>query len=497
MKAEFDTRRVNRFNVILIWVLSTILVVQGLIVAGWDYGIKVMLTTYSATLFSTFLLLVNKKFPKLDIVCGVLIPFSVAVTASILGYIVKGESTTRIFMIYIGTLAMAALYFKQSVLLIYTGCYNAMLLIFFILNPEGLLGKNATMSELITRMGNGILIVVILFFLTKWGHSYVVSAQKKEAEAIQTAEKLTIIFSTIDENTFQLDESITKVHQYMQSIEMASSQTTQVVDKIAEGVTKQAESTGEIAKKTSDATSTIQETQKISSQTMGFSDEMKDIVMANVRNVQVMLEEMHTIDTAVGSAMNTVVELKESMEQINRFMDNITGIARQTNLLALNAAIEAARAGEAGKGFSVVADEVRNLAEMSSTTVRDVLSVIDNLQDVASKTYEKVLEGREAVANGTKVIEEVEEQFGRLEGNSEQIGLQIRKQDKKISDVNEAFFHILVKLENISSLSSEHAAATEEILASMEEQNENIQIMSGEISGMRDLSRNLQTKLNR
>jgi methyl-accepting chemotaxis protein len=496
MKRNYDSRRINNFNVILIWGISTVLIIQSFISTGFGYGIKVLTATYLASIFSTLLALGCRKFEKLTHLAGILIPLSVVISSSFLNHIEGGAITVRVFLMYTGSFAMVALYFNRSILLEYAAVFNLFIIGFFLCDPIGLLGEIHTVREFATRLICLDLMLCILYFLTKWGSEYVSSAMMKEKEAVEMTQKLEGAFVVIDENTLQLNDAISKAYQYIQTIETVSNQTTQVVDKIAEGVSKEAESTGAIAKKAAYATGTIKETQVISAKTIEHSGEMQDIIHENSEGIDIMLKQMGTIENAVGTAMNTVVDLKDSMEQINQFMASITAIASQTNLLALNAAIEAARAGEAGQGFAVVAEEVRNLAEMSSRTVKEVLAVVEKLQKAAAQTYDKVVDGKDAVTEGTKVIEEVKGRFGMLQKNSELINSQIKDQDFKISEVNTAFAVILDQLENISGVSSEHAASTEEILASMEEQNQSIRIATGEIAVMQELSRSLRNELD-
>jgi len=108
-------------------------------------------------------------------------------------------------------------------------------------------------------------------------------------------------------------------------------------------------------------------------------------------------------DQMVSSARD-IEALEEKCHSIGGFISEITAIAEQTNLLALNAAIEAARAGEQGRGFSVVADEVRTLANRTQTSTEQITSIIAELQTLTSNTVAKVDACRDASLNNVEQI---------------------------------------------------------------------------------------------
>lgn len=180
-----------------------------------------------------------------------------------------------------------------------------------------------------------------------------------------------------------------------------------------------------------------------------------------------------TIDEMLDSFLVSkakVENLDKTISQINSIVDVINGVAKQTNLLALNASIEAARAGEAGKGFSVVAEEIRKLAEevlTSSKSITQLISTVMKETNDVSTTTELV----------TKIVEESKNDINSVTTSFKGV---ISKVNNIPSDINkvqlvlrgtmEGRKKILDTVENIASKSQDISALSEDVTAATEEQ---------------------------
>jgi methyl-accepting chemotaxis protein len=127
------------------------------------------------------------------------------------------------------------------------------------------------------------------------------------------------------------------------------------------------------------------------------------------------------VEAAVDNSAAVIQELSSATDRINEITNTIREIADQTNLLALNAAIEAARAGEQGRGFAVVADEVRKLAERTSSSTTDITSMVEAIRGKTSSAVTAMSRVHDEVADGVRYARETRDTFDGIVNASRQV----------------------------------------------------------------------------
>lgn len=146
------------------------------------------------------------------------------------------------------------------------------------------------------------------------------------------------------------------------------------------------------------------------------------------RVIKSSVDSMHELSMKIQQTHEQVTRLAQTGEKVNSIVDVINGLAEQTNLLALNAAIEAARAGEAGRGFSVVADEVRSLAEKTVNATSGIADIVASLNQetreigaLMQQGLEKAAEGETSAAEAATVIDRITDSIDSLAGDMKQV----------------------------------------------------------------------------
>jgi methyl-accepting chemotaxis protein len=191
-----------------------------------------------------------------------------------------------------------------------------------------------------------------------------------------------------------------------------------------------------------------------------------------------------------------IAELEKQSEEIGKIVHAVTRIADQTNLLALNAAIEAARAGEHGKGFAVVADEVRNLAEISEKSARGIQEVVNEIQNqvkvVAAETEAAGKKGREEVEKAKVITQDLL----HIASDYEEVRVNCAEIQKNAADALAGAKTYLTGAEEIATAAEETTSACEQAQKSTQEQSKAYSEMSDAAASLAEMADALKTSTN-
>lgn len=221
------------------------------------------------------------------------------------------------------------------------------------------------------------------------------------------AREFNLFVSKINQIMLDLDRSVGRVQQGAEQIAAATEETARSMEEqnanvgeISQAVEEMAAASEEVNQRAGHASGTAGEAGK-------FADQGK-VVMGNT------IDRIRSLEQVVLAGAQRVQNLGSKSEQIGQIIGVINDIADQTNLLALNAAIEAARAGEHGKGFAVVADEVRKLAERTTTATKQVADSIRQIQDETKSAVTTMENGTSEVKQGVELAESASEGLARI-----------------------------------------------------------------------------------
>ncbi|HYA23753.1 MAG TPA: methyl-accepting chemotaxis protein [Terriglobales bacterium] len=265
-------------------------------------------------------------------------------------------------------------------------------------------------------------------------------------------------------NTFlqKLHHVIAELAQVAEHVASASEQLSASFAQQAQSVEMQKNQSVLIANAMQQMSSSILQVSDNANKAAGSSRQAAETARHGGAIVDQTLNKMQAISESVGASAQKMEELGKSSDQIGRIINVIDDIADQTNLLALNAAIEAARAGEQGRGFAVVADEVRKLAERTTTATKEIAQMIKNIQNETKTAVAAMEGGTQQVEDGVQSTSQAGESLKEIIRMSEQVGNMIVHIATASTEQSSASEEINKNAEEIARLVKESAVGAQQ-----------------------------------
>lgn len=229
------------------------------------------------------------------------------------------------------------------------------------------------------------------------------------------------------------------------------------------------------------------------SESLKLADESADSAEKGQKAIQQAISQLDVVSETVNFATEAIEKLGKRSKEIGEMVVMIEGISSQTNLLALNAAIEAARAGEKGRGFSVVAEEVRELAEESSDVTTKINSLIEDIQSETTATINSMDTNIEEVNKQIQIINQAGKSLDKMVDASEKTNKKVKEIDQFADHLDQIIDTINHSVDSVGSAIENNAASAEEVSALAEEQSATVEEISASADELENMAKHLQS----
>ncbi|WP_369901925.1 DUF4077 domain-containing protein [Bacillus manliponensis] len=379
------------------------------------------------------------------------------------------NETPAMFQMVYFTLAVSLIYLNERLILMLGGVAVFCSFVFCHFFTEQFFAYT-TASEALNFALLLAIVTMAMWGVTRIGQSLIQRLHNEKQEVLEKAEELERTQRLIEATVLKLDEQFGHLKNNMHTSMASMGDINEAFEEVAAGTQSQSEmmsrSVTVLSEIETNIAQIIQQVREVSVSV----DESLDASNVSVTKLKSFEENMRSLNDVVTQSGLIFGELMEQSKKITEIVDVIKNISDQTSMLALNANIEAARAGEHGKGFAIVANEVLKLAEESNRSTGRIQGILRDFSDQASKVDEQVRKGERVQEECNNMLSEVLTNVNNLGSfigsiNGLMTEIVIHQENFQVKTTN-----IVQDVTHATSVIQETSAATEEVLASVEEE---------------------------
>ncbi len=283
--------------------------------------------------------------------------------------------------------------------------------------------------------------------------------------------ELKSVVARIEEISINLSTSSKNLFTSGEEVGSSAEQVNYAIQEVASGAEEQSAQVDETQVVLNKLVEQIENVSNMSGQMRNQANNVKSNIKQGNSLLSRSIDQINNVKDNSQAVSKTIHKLGNLSEKIEEIVELINEIAAQTNLLALNAAIEAARAGEAGRGFSVVADEIRELAEESANSTEQIAGLIKDIQTGVNNAVDKMDNTESVVGDSVNAIKDTGVSFDGINSAAGILINLIEKINKQTQSMNNISKEVEKSAGQIAKVSEESAGNAEEVAASSEEQS--------------------------
>ncbi|MEC9490947.1 MAG: methyl-accepting chemotaxis protein [Halanaerobiales bacterium] len=284
-------------------------------------------------------------------------------------------------------------------------------------------------------------------------------------------ENLNEILSKVTDIAENLSASSQELSASGEEVATAATQVGQSIQQVASGAEEQSAQVEETTSKIDELIDQIDNVTSMSRDMEAQADHVMNNIEGGNQSIDNSVDQIENVKGNTKEVANTINNLGDLSNKIGEIVDLINNIAAQTNLLALNAAIEAARAGDAGRGFSVVADEIRQLAEESEAATNQIGGLVREIQSGVGSAVTRMDATEEVVNGSVDAIKNTGKSFAEINSAALRLRDLIEKVNDRSEKVSANGKDVEATIKEIASVSQEAASNAEEVAAASQEQS--------------------------